>query len=166
MKQILVLIAFVSSFATSALAHEPVEKSKTIRLASLIDFNIDHEWLREANQGYVEINYTDNIIHLNLMDAIVCPEGDACIAISIAPAEVLDINLPIVDTYTDACGAVHTLAEADDTPTDGMHQIVEVIDYSYMICEIAVKNMTEVVYRTYNPWTGQRKVQLLIKSYL
>lgn len=142
----------LSLFTTAAFAHQPAGESSQVLVSKLVDFESNQPWLGNINEGSVMIDFYNGTLQLRLVENVVCEPNMACI--ELAP-QVHNIQLNVVETFTDGCGATIYVAEKDKTPVDGLKEVVTVYDYQYMVCEIAVPYLTQVTYETFNPWTQQ-----------
>lgn len=119
-----------------------------MQVARLAYFNIGHDYLDGAFSGSVGVNLINDTLLLNLSVAmdLVCPEMEACSF----PIQAKNIELPLVDIYYDACGALVYKAQLDKRPVDGMLEIIEVTDKSTMLCDIFISEdtVTDVVYKS------------------
>ncbi len=155
MKNLLVLITVFATFSTTASAHESVEDSKHVIVSTLVDFEVNQQWLGYIDQGSVSINLTDETMTLTLMSQPDCDPTMVCPAVML---EYHQIEMQLTSRSVNTCGAVTYIGEKDKTPVDGLKETIEVIDYQAMTCEIAVPYMTSVSYITFNPWTQDTTV--------
>ncbi len=155
MKNLLVLITVFATFSTTAWAHQSVENSEKVIVSTLVDFEVNQQWLGYIDQGSVAINLTDETMTLTLMSQPDCDPTMVCPAVML---EYHQIEVKLISRSVDSCGAVTYVGEKDKTPVDGIKETIEVIDYQAMTCEIAVPFMTSVSYVTFNPWTQDTTV--------
>ncbi len=147
MKQILIIMAMITTFAQSSQA---VGLQVSVIDSSILHFlDIQQNWLKHMNRGSITINQIKQTVTLNLSQVPNCDPDLVC------PTVIYDnikITLSLISTTEDACGAKHYLAKATEPTFDGIIETLYVTDNSMMICDIAVPYQTTVQYTTFNPW--------------
>ncbi len=151
MKKIFLMMMTVFAFNTAwGLSLAP-----SLLQAKVTEFNINQNWLGSPSQGLVQVDKATQELRLTLWSPSPCDADMVCTAVI---ADYTEIVLPLLSTEVDTCGAIHYTAGVYNTPVDGLEEILTVTDNRAMTCEILVQFMTEVTYRTYNPWMDESAV--------
>lgn len=144
--------ALMSSFAPSAEARSII----TMTTAEITHADMDPRlgW-NVTGAGSVTVDFVRNTITLYLAQEFHCPSGRYCAQVMPAP---VNIELPLVSRRKDRCGKIQYKALLDDTARDGLRETLVVTDHSRNTCPSpmnATHAPTEVIYKTFSPWTRQ-----------
>lgn len=150
MKLTTLIFSILVAFTQTAMAFETQISNPLF--SQISDFEIEHESYSNVDSGYVNLDLDKNVIRITLTEKSPCLKNEICIAL--AP-ETHVIELPITNVYSDWCGSETYVAELDSTPVDGLLEVVEMTDYSNIVCRIQVPFLTETHYRTFNLRTNQ-----------
>lgn len=100
----------------------------------------------EYKDGMAQVNYGHLILEedevtLSLQRPWSCPEGALCSAVMPQPYE---FNAKIVKKEVDNCGIKTITAEKNLMPVDGEWIVIEITDYSEMVCDLFVLSQVKV----------------------
>tara|TARA_R110002072_G_scaffold534_5_gene3772 strand:- start:27260 stop:27754 length:495 start_codon:yes stop_codon:yes gene_type:complete len=124
MKNLIILITMIAAFSANARSLYPeIYTAKILTERTQKDHQV-------FLQGNLEVNKMRNTIKMTLLHGPHCPPFAFCIEVLYTQ----EINLPIVNTSTDECGAKTYTALKDERPVDGIFEYVRVTDYTDYVC--------------------------------
>ncbi len=131
MKNLIILMALLSSFTVAARSIHPLTYVLTAELTEAMSID-DNSYLKNMriHGGSVQVKQLRREIVLTIQYAPECPAGLVC-TLALANHE---ITLPLVGQKYDSCGNTTYIAKRDLRPVDGALELLSVTDHTDNKC--------------------------------